>query len=125
MARWIFADIGGGETYTLDVNPNAGGSPTFAKAMTYASPSGPNANVVKFEGRDAPLNYAISGTVLTEAQYTAFNSWAAKKNQIKITDDLAREFWVRILGLTWTRAQTRQHLWRHTFSMQCEELDWA
>lgn len=122
MAVWKFTDGVVPETYELEINPGEGGSPTFEKTLTtIATPAGPP---IVFEGRDKPRVFEISGALTTESQYNAFESWYNKNYQIKVTDDLSREFWIFITNLTMTRAPLRSHPWRHTFRMSYTEVDW-
>ena len=123
--RWTFTDAMAGETYTFEVSPNSGGSFGVSKTMTYSRPTAPGSRKIVFEGRDAPRGTSISGSVLTKEGVLALEHWYSKQNQIKVTDDLGRESWVRIMNLRLERAQTYQHRWRHTFQIQLSELDWS
>ncbi len=124
MSRWVFHDPVLSVNYTVDINPNTGGTPPFDKNMTYMSASGTGGSVIVFEGRDKVAETEISGVISTEAHLLAFQSWYEKDHQIRITDDLNRQYWIHITGLDLKRAQTRRALWRHTFRMRYLELDW-
>ncbi len=122
MARWAFSDDVLTETYSFDVNPNRGGTPSFEKNLTYSST--PAGSPIVFEGRDKPRTFTISGILREEAQLNALQSWYEKDYQIEITDDLGRQFWVFITDLEFQRAQTRRWPFRHTFTMNYIEVDW-
>lgn len=123
MARWSFQDDVLVETYNFDVNPNRGGTPSFEKSLSYSTtPAG--ASIV-FEGRDKPRTFTVSGILREESQLTALQTWYDKNYQVKVTDDLGREFWIFITGLDFERAQTRKWPFRHTFTINYVELDWA
>lgn len=124
MARWTFTDDSVGDTYVMEVNPNQGGTMRIKKTLTESRPPGPNAPVIMFEGRDEPQTSTISGIALTRNQVVALETWDDKKVQIKITDDLGRDTWVRLGGLALTRAPSRRYPWRHRFQIQVSELDW-
>ena len=121
---WTFYDPVEDETYSFAINPKSGGSPSRPKNMTYQSTAAPNGRVVAFEGAEPKVSISFSGTLLTEAQYTALNTWRDKKNQILLTDDLGREFWIYIEGLNLTRELSRNYPWRHEFSVDAFVLDW-
>ena len=124
MDRWVFTDNVAPETYTVDVNPNEGGTPPIERSFTYSSTPGPGGPSIAFEGRDRPRKFSISGCILMESHLVAFQNWFTKEYQVKITDDLNREFWIYITDLEFERNQTRRYPWRHTFRMGYIELDW-
>lgn len=120
MARtaWIFEDLVTSETYDLVVNPNEGGTPEYRKNITSQTTAAPDGRVVLFEGRDEPKRMTVSGTILTEDLYNQFVTWFNKRNIIKITDDLGREFECYIESFNPQRVRSVSHPWRHTYSME-------
>lgn len=122
MARWNFQDNVISQNYNFDVNPNRGGTPSFQKNLSYsATPAGSS---IVFEGRDKPRTFTVSGTLREESQLIALQTWFDKEYQVKITDDLGREFWIYITNLQFERAQTRRWPFRHTFTINYVEVDW-
>lgn len=77
-----------------------------------------------FEGRDKPRVFNVSGVLHEQAELDALNTWYDKRYQVKITDDLGRQFYVYIVGLKVDRAPLRNNPWRHLFNMRYIELDW-
>ena len=124
MARWVFTDGVASETYKFEISPNEGGTPPVQKSLTYSSTPGPDGSSIVFEGRDRPRVFSIGGVVHTEAGVTALDTWFDKEYQVKVTDDLGREFYIYITDLELSRAGTRRHPWRHRFRMGYIELDW-
>lgn len=122
MARWNFQDNVISQSYNFDVNPNRGGTPSFQKNLSYSST--PAGSSIVFEGRDKPRTFTVSGTLREEAQLIALQTWFDKEYQVKITDDLGREFWIYITNLQFERAQTRRWPFRHTFTINYVEVDW-
>lgn len=119
---WTFTDGVEGETYVFDVNPNDGGTPQFEKTLT-TIPSMAGLPIV-FEGRDKPETFQVSGVLIEQEQLNAFQTWFVKNYQVKVTDDLGREFWILITGFNARRAPSRNHPWRHTYTLEYIEVDW-
>lgn len=124
--KWYFYDssVATPETYTFDVNPSEGGSPTKQKNLIYKNTAGPNGNVLVFEGRDNVKEFTVSGVLLTEAQYTALDTWYEKRHQVEINDDLGRNFSIYITGLRFTRKRSFAYPWKHEWEMNYIILDW-
>jgi len=125
MARWVFTDNVLATTYTMEMNPNSGGTPTFNKTLTSSTPSGPSGDAIVFEGQDEPRQFSAGGIVSTQAQLDALQTWYDKHYQVKVVDDLSRTFWIYIIELKFERAGRQRHQYRHTFKMSYVELDWA
>lgn len=122
MARWNFTDNVVSQSYNFDVNPNRGGTPSFEKNLSYSST--PAGSPIVFEGRDKPRTFTVSGVLREESQLIALQTWFDKEYQIRITDDLGRQFWIYITDLQFERAQTRRWPFRHTFTINYLEVDW-
>lgn len=122
--RWTFYDPTGPTTYNFPINPNEGGSPELRKTISYQNTSAPDGKVLVFEGRDSPPTMSFSGTLLTEAQYEAFETWFQKRRQIKITDDLDREYWIYITSYAPKRVRARNYPWKHTYQIEATIIDW-
>jgi hypothetical protein len=114
---WTLYDYVTAETYDLEINPNEGGSPSYEKTWNVASTSAPDGKVVIFEGRDAPKRVSVSGVLLTEDLYNAFVSWYDKRNLLRLTDDLGREFDIYIERFSPTRVRSVSHPWRHNYEL--------
>lgn len=121
---WVFYDPVEDETYSFEINPNEGGTPERTKNLTYQATAAPNGRVIAFEGMDAPEEINVSGTLLSQDQFDALNSWYDKRNQIQLTDDLGREFWVYIKSLRLQRVRSINYPWRHSFDITMMVLDW-
>lgn len=117
LVRWMFTDTSTSTSYTLEVNPDAGGSPTHQKHFGFESTAAPDGKTLIFEGRDQPQKLEFSGTLLSEAHYTALATWFSKRSQIIITDDLGRQFTVIIESFTPTRVRSALYPWKHTYKI--------
>lgn len=122
VVKWSFYD--GTTTYTFEINPSDGGSPSRKKSITYKSTAAPDGKTLIFEGRDQPITVSFSGTLLTQAQYDAFETWFDKRQQVRITDDLGRQYWIYIESFDPKRVRARSHPWKHTYSIEATVLDW-
>lgn len=124
VVRWIFTDAVVPETYTFEINPNEGGSPTYKKNVIFKNTAAPNGKTLIFEGRDDPATFSFSGTLLSQAQYTAFQTWFLKRRQITITDDLSRSFSIYITSFDPKRVRAANNPWKHTYTCEAISLDW-
>jgi hypothetical protein len=127
MARiaWVFTDLVTAETYSLPINPNDGGSPSYKKNIVYQNTAAPDGNVLMFEGRDDPKTSSFKGVLLTEDQYNTFVEWFEKRHQIQITDDLGRTFVCYITSFDPTRRRSAIHPWKHEYTCEYTIIDWA
>lgn len=124
VVRWTFYDPTIPETYTFDINPSEGGTPTRRKKIEYQNTAAPDGKVLVFEGRDEPQEFTFTGTILTEAHYTTLVNWFSKRRQIKVTDDLGREHWIYIKSFDATRQRAVHYPWKHSFTIEAVVLDW-
>jgi hypothetical protein len=122
--RWAFYDPLVLETYTFEVNPNDGGSPQRKKNFSYQNTAAPNGKSLMFQGRDDTKTISFSGTLLTQAQYDTFGTWFEKSHQIRLTDDLSRQFWIVITSYAPKRVRAVTHPWKHTYSIDATVVDW-
>lgn len=122
---WQFYDPVEDETYYWEINPNEGGYPDRTKNISYQSTSGPNGQTVAFEGRQNPMTMQFSGTILSQSQFDTLASWYEKGNQIRLTDDLNRSFWIYIKSFQPRRVRARSAPWKHTYTIEAILLDWG
>jgi uncharacterized protein YPO0396 len=123
--RWSFYDPFTGDSYDFEINPNAGGSPGRSRKLTYTPTAAANGKTLAFEGRADPQRFDFSGVILHEAQYTAFDTWAQVGNQIRITDDLGRQFWIIIENWEPKRERAVHYPWKHSYTAKAVVIDWA
>lgn len=121
---WKFYDPVEDEEYEWEINPNSGGYPNRSKSIAYEATAGPNGQTLAYEGRESPASMSFSGVILTEAHFDTLTNWYLKKNQIKLTDDLGREFWIYIKSFNPSRVRSAKYPWRHTYTIEAIVLDW-
>jgi hypothetical protein len=66
----------------------------------------------------------FSGTILTENEYNALIQWADERKQVRLTDDLGRQFWIYITSFVPTRQLKRNSPWFFTYNAEATILDW-
>lgn len=116
MSKWFFHDPIASTTYTFEINPKSGGTPSRKKKIAYQATTA--GGTLVFEGTDEVKDVEIQGTLLTQAQLDAMNTWFDKRRYIEVTDDLARSFTIYITEFTATRSWRRSHPWRHDWTMR-------
>lgn len=124
VVRWIFEDFVAPDTYTVPVNPNRGGTPTFNKNINFSNTAGPNGNVLAFEGRDAVQQMQVQGTILDQTHLDTLQTWAEKRYQLQVTDDLGRVFDIYITGFDANRVRARSHPYKHEYTLTYIIVDW-
>lgn len=126
VVRWTFTDasLATPETYTFEVNPVEGGTPTRKKTITYQNTAAPDGKTLIFEGRDEVQQFRFTGVLLTQTHYEAFLEWYEKRHQILVTDDLGREFWIYITSFEATRQRAVHYPWKHSYTVEATVLDW-
>ena len=124
VVRWIFDDPVTLASYTVPVNPNRGGTPTFNKNLQFTNTAGPNGNVLVFEGRDEVKQMQVSGTILDQAHLDTLQAWAEKRYQLQVTDDLGRVFNIYITGFDAHSVRARSHPYQHEYTLTYIIVDW-
>ena len=125
VVRWEFYDPVTTDTYEFLMNPSEGGSPGYSKSITFSNTSAPGGKVLAFEGRDNVRELEISGVLKEASQLAAFETWFLKRNQIRVTDDLGRQFMVYITDFTPTRRRAVMTPYKHDYTMRMFILDWV
>lgn len=122
--KWSFYDPFTSETYTFQVNPKEGGTPAYKRKFSYQATAAASGKTLVFEGRAEPFSVDFSGTLLTEGQLNAFVQWWEKRNQIKLTDDLGREYWVVIEEFVPKRERAMHYPFKHSYTCKATVVDW-
>lgn len=124
VVRWSFYDPFTTDTYVFEINPNDGGSRQFKRNFAYQNTAAADGKTLVFEGRAQQQSVDFSGTLLTQAQFDAFQTWWAKGNQILMTDDLGRASWIVIEEFTPKRVRAVQYPWKHTYNIKATVVDY-
>lgn len=120
--RWTFEDPVAMTTYTFEINPLDGGSPSRTKNFGTENTLAPGGNVVIYEGQRPILTQEFSGTILTQDHYVAFVVWWEKSYPIRITDDLGRTFDVVFESFEPKRVYSPSRPWKHTYTVRTKVL---
>jgi hypothetical protein len=124
VTRWSFYDPFTTDTYTFEINPNDGGSRQFKRNFVFQATAAADGKTLVFEGRADPQTVDFSGTLLTEDQFNAFQTWWEKRNQILMTDDLGRTSWIVIQEFQPKRVRAVQWPWKHTYTVKATVVDY-
>lgn len=122
--RWRFDDPVNLDTYEFHISPNEGGSLQYKKTINYQNTSAPDGKTLVFEGRDEPKTSEFSGVILDREHYEAMVDWFNRRHQIKVTDDLERQFWIYIVEFTPKRERAAHSPWKHSYTCRYVVLDW-
>jgi hypothetical protein len=117
--RWLLHDPFIGDNYTFDMNPNADSSPQLKKTLAFVATAAPDGALIIAEGRDQPMQMQLTGTLLTQTQYTTLSSWFTRRHPIVLTDDLGRQLTIYITGFSPKRKVSRNFPWRHDYTVDC------
>lgn len=123
MARipWVFEDPTEGTVEYMQINPNEGASPKYAKTLTRKTTTAGRSLVQ--EGQDEAKQLDFSGVILTQAQYEfLYNAWN-KRHPVRLTDDLGRVFTIYLESFSPTRKISRTYPWRHEYQVTSVVLD--
>jgi hypothetical protein len=123
VVRWTFYDPTTLVTYTVPINPNDGGSPSYQKSIARQMTTAPDGKTLLFEGADQVQTLEFSGVLIEQAHYDAFVTWFNKRHQVKVTDDLQRTFWIYITGFAPKRQRAAKAPWKHQYSVSALILD--
>lgn len=123
--RWTILDPATAVTQTFLVNPNAGGSLPRKRTFTYQNTAAPGGRTLVFEGRRDAQTFEVSGTLRSQAEYEFLDGLVSIANQVLLTDDLGRTFWVVFSEFTPVRARAATAPWKHTYNLKAIVVDVA
>lgn len=121
VGKWVFHDPSpDGEQYIFEINPDTMESPFADKTLTADHTTASNGQALEWQGTDKAAQWHISGTLLTQTQYAAFQRFAAKNHRVWIVDHFKRGWVVSVEELD---AEPKVHgaaqfPWIHTYRMQ-------
>lgn len=116
---WNFFD--GTNSYDLPVNPDAASMPG-PKRNIITKPTCAGRQVM-MEGKKEVGQISFSGVILEEEHLRAFEEWALKRKQVRITDDLGRKYWIYIKTFSPSRQKNNTYEWYHTYTVNGIVMD--
>lgn len=123
VVRWTLYDPVLSETWTMQVNPNDGGTPDNAKTVNYTNTAAPDGKALVYEGRDAVQALDWTGIILTQEHYDTYIHWFAKRRQVLLTNDLGIQTWIYLTKFTPKRKRAVQAPWKHEYTVSAIVLD--
>ena len=124
VVKWTFLDLTDSSVVTLDINPDAGGSPQYKKTLTTQSTLAPGGKTLIYEGADSAPTISFSGTILTLALYNKFVTLFNKRHQIQLTDDLGRVYVVYLTDFQPVRVHHAGNFFFQTYTCIALIVDW-
>lgn len=125
VVRWRFDDPSDSSFHVFEINPDAGGSPSYIKNVGYQNTVAPGGKTLIYEGADQPQTLEFSGNILSQDEFNAFITWFNKRHQIKLTDDLGRQMYIYITEFTPKRVRASLFPWRHTYDVKATVISWV
>lgn len=119
---WIFQGYDSEDIYEFAINPLECSVPSIQKQISTQNTAA--GGLVYFQGQNTVPSMSFSGTILSEAHYTAMKTWSGADKQVAVIDDLGRKYWVYIKNFSPTRQYHPEYPWRHEFSVEAVILDW-
>lgn len=123
--RWTLYDPIEDVTVVLPLNPSEAQIPARKKVFTNTpttAPAGEGRTLI-FQGPDEVGEHRWEGIILEQSHLELLDEWAAKNHQIRLTDDLGRQFWFVIKTFEATRVKRNSHPWAHTYVLTGIALD--
>lgn len=115
-SKWTLSDPVSSSVYTFSINPT-GDSPVYSKTLNFEATAAPSDAFLIYEGSDTPTTFSITGTILSQNQYSAFAWWYNLRRQTLLTDDLGRTRWVYITTFSPVRVRSATIPWKHTYTL--------
>ena len=135
MAKWEFYDFVTDSTYTMELNPGQVDMGGVQKQISERAASSPTGKRIVFEGRRQPQTISFSGVIFNKDEYVRFEGLANKNYQVRLTDDLGREYWVYVTNFSPSRRKTSYAAlageqaalgtWLCDYSIDCTIVDWS
>ena len=115
-SKWTLSDPVTNTVYSMQINPNSEVT-TAQKTLTFEAVAAPSGAVLVYEGSDTPTTLTLTGTLLSQAQYSALWFFYQLRRQVQLTDDLGRVRWVYFTELNPTRVRSAQYPYKMTYSI--------
>lgn len=110
-------------TWTFDINPNEGGSPSIEKQMNIQSNVGPRHGGIIQEGSSQTPTIEFGGVILTQEHYEMMEYWYTRRVLLDLEDDLHRKFRGVFSAFSPKRIRRAFNPWYHEYSASF--LVWA
>lgn len=124
VVRWKFFDPVDSTTTAFEVNPNEGGSLLLEKPIVARSTVAQGGVTILFEGNKPVQQIVFSGILYSETALNVMVDMFAKRHQIRLTDDLGRQFMIFIDKFEPKRVRARHSPWKHTYTITATIVDW-
>jgi hypothetical protein len=119
VQRWYFQDPTGNspDHYIFPRNPITYTTPFAEKVLSYDFTASPDGHPITMEGKQKPVPWTFSGTLLTKAEEAQFRYWFERPYRIYIVDHENRAYLVYISKFDVTPKYSVNHPERRTYQM--------
>lgn len=101
--------------YTLPINPETMSSPHATRVYTTQHSTSPTGRMVTFEGGTVPVDWDITGTILTQEHYDAWTRFHALNRRFWIIDHLNRIWVVTMESFDTTPKKSATNVWAFSY----------
>lgn len=122
VVRWTLYDPVLGTTLEFPINPAESFLPNREKEFSIQQTT--QGKLIAFEGNEKPVEFNFSGTFLDEASYNFMTTWFNKRYQLRLTDDLGKQYWIYLKTFSPERKRSSNYRWAFKYSAQATVLDW-
>ena len=123
--RWVFAEVGTANTWTVPLNPDSMSSPIAQRTLTsaFAAYQGSPRTPSTMMRTPASTQWEFSGVIRTKAHHDDLIAWCRKPGKVRITDHLGRTFEVMISDIEIAdRRPTPNTPWRLRYTVTASIL---
>lgn len=124
VVKWTLYDPVLDSTLTFPINPAEGFLPEREKEFSMEHTTAPNGKFIAFEGAETPIAFNFSGTFLDEASYNFMVTWFNKKYQLRLTDDLGKQYWVYLKKFSPKRRRSSNYRWSFSYDAEAVIINW-
>lgn len=124
VVRWTLWDPVLNTTLTFPINPAEGFLPEREKEFTMEHTAAPNGKFIAFEGPETSISFNFSGVFLEESSYNFMTTWFNKKYQLRLTDDLGKQYWVYLKKFSPKRRKSSNYQWSFEYEAEAVVINW-
>lgn len=123
MLRWKFYDPYLADTMTFEINAKEGGEPKVHKNVSTMRTCAPDGRKIVHEGARSPQEFTFRGVLRSTTARDLMQTWVDKMYQIRWTNDLGEQRWIRIHTFTPTRKRVSSRRYKAEYELSAFILD--
>lgn len=116
VRKWQLVDpLAPRYTYTVPINPDSMSTPHAARVYSAQHSTSPTGRTITFEGGAIAVDWDVSGTVLTQEYYQAWEHFQALNRRFWVIDHLGRVWVVTMESFEATPKKSQTNPWAFTY----------